>query len=1104
MAASTGKKEYTLTINGLTKQVKDATKLSDVLGALDASIAKVNRSTVKSTEPTKAKAAAMTDEEKAAKKVEDIYKRIEKVRSAENKAVIEANNELKAETREVTRSITINKLAEGSIAQMGMQLTDLRLEYEALSATQRADMEVGGKMLEQIQALDSEYKALRESTGNFRDSVGNYEKGYKGLQDLTDKFELATRGSVGMATEVLGSNAALESMGTATNIVARSTEGMAGALALASTVSEAYNAIVKEGIIQQKTAAVIDGVRTVQLRAKTAAEVLGTKGTIGATIAQKALNAAANANPYLLLAGAILTVVGALAYFLLSGNKAVEMQKKANEIQAIHLDLLDREADKYKSVGEIQEKAAETRVSLLNASGAKTKEIRQAEDELNRQRVHNNDVQRVIYVNELANLDANRKKVSQLTEVMNKLRDAQARGKDKLTLDIDLNGKVEKVKVEDAINSVQGSIDNLGKQVSVAVGIKADQAQIQADIAIQRAQRLKADRDLAKERKDLEIDATRAAEDARVNLIQDSYARQRKVIQLDYARQIQDLRRNLEEQNRLQDTTLTIKARKAILAKITALEKQQTKDLLDLQHDRDDKILETERATEDSRLALMLDSESKARTEINVRYDRQIEDLKKRLAREKDLTEGQQAAITEMILNAQDSRGRELDALAATQAQKRADQEANGLEQQLTKSLNGLQSVTDGYTKRNKDGLKLIDVAGTRKNLASANVALGEYIDGLKRYQTDLSEAHNKTLETLKSGTPEYIDEMQKYAAATEDSAEKIKKAQADQVANSKASKTANVEYYKDLFSKISEYADAGVTAVSSVVDTLNMGLQAQLDGINSQIDEVSDKYDKAKALQESAAATVVDLENQIQSATGGTADALKEQLADSMHAREESAREEARLAKEKEKLQADAAKKEKQMKRLDMISQIAQGISNTAAGVTKALGLVFPLNLAVAGIVGAMGAFQVGIMTKQLTKLADGGLIKGPSHSNGGARIQGTNIEVEGGEYVVNKHSTRENKGLVSFINSTRRRITLPDVAEYFKAPMTSNPGMAGLKFADGGELPTIETTVNNGVDYEALSDAMSNVVFRPQVAVTDIINATNDLNDIVDLSGY
>ena len=40
---------------------------------------------------------------------------------------------------------------------------------------------------------------------------------------------------------------------------------------------------------------------------------------------------------------------------------------------------------------------------------------------------------------------------------------------------------------------------------------------------------------------------------------------------------------------------------------------------------------------------------------------------------------------------------------------------------------------------------------------------------------------------------------------------------------------------------------------------------------------------------------------------------------------------------------------------------------------------------------------------------LAKGGIINGPSHSNGGVAIPGSNIEVEGGEFVINKYSTEK-----------------------------------------------------------------------------------------------
>lgn len=50
--------------------------------------------------------------------------------------------------------------------------------------------------------------------------------------------------------------------------------------------------------------------------------------------------------------------------------------------------------------------------------------------------------------------------------------------------------------------------------------------------------------------------------------------------------------------------------------------------------------------------------------------------------------------------------------------------------------------------------------------------------------------------------------------------------------------------------------------------------------------------------------------------------------------------------------------------------------------------------------------------------KKAHGGLLTGPSHANGGMPIVGSNIEVEGGEFVVNKNATKEHLGLLNTIN--------------------------------------------------------------------------------------
>ena len=53
--------------------------------------------------------------------------------------------------------------------------------------------------------------------------------------------------------------------------------------------------------------------------------------------------------------------------------------------------------------------------------------------------------------------------------------------------------------------------------------------------------------------------------------------------------------------------------------------------------------------------------------------------------------------------------------------------------------------------------------------------------------------------------------------------------------------------------------------------------------------------------------------------------------------------------------------------------------------------------------------------------QFAKGGILKGPSHKNGGMQISGTNQFVEGGEFIVNKHSTKKYFGeLVKINNNT------------------------------------------------------------------------------------
>lgn len=1082
------KKEYTLKINGVKESIKDITTLDDTLKMLDATLEKTRGTTIKTEQTSKSKTKALTEEEKASKKLADTIKKIEEADTEANRKQILATKELRERTREVSRNVAINELAEGSIAKMGMTLTNLRNEYEALGVAQRNDEQIGGALLEQIQTLDAEYKALRESTGNFRDSVGNYEKALSGLNDLTDKFDLAARGSTNLAASVAGSNDILDAFGSTTETVAKSSEQLAGIVALATIAQEAYTKVTEEGIIAQKSAEVIDGIRAIQLRAKTAAEALATKGTIGATIAQAAFNLVASANPYVLIALALAGVVSVLGAFILNTDKASESQQKLSDIQALYLEQLDAEAEKLRTTGENRIRLAENNLKLLEASGAKTEVIRKAEDKLAKERLANNAKQRGFYAQEISDLDRNRAKLEAFRLVLLKLNEAKAKGEDKIKIDVDLNGKIDNVKVEDAINAVQSTVNNLGKTVQIAVDLTTEKEQLKAEAEQLRAQRRQADIQAAKdakekreteakERKTAEISAQRATEDARLKLIENSYEQARATVKATYKRQIEDLKTQL-----LTEKNLTVKARGEIKEGIKLAKKNESKELEALDKERAKSELETLRQLEDSKTALIQGEYERRKAEINISYDRQIQDLQTRLSTEKSLTDKQQKALSELIVNAQKSRNNDLQKLETEGDKARADNALTALDNTLASA----RAKIGDLQKRDKTGLKLIDVEGTKANIKAVNSALDQYIESIKLYQLALTVAHNETLASLKENTPEYEAEVQKYASAQIAATQKIKDAEKERTENTKVSTGAQIDYYKELFGKIGEVAQKVTDTLNAGFEAWNMGLQVSIDDLKTQLETVSKQYDVAQQKREELVKNVQDVEARLQQATGGTAIALREQLADSIAARNEASREEQRLAKEKEKREAEIQRKEKAIKRNNLISGIAQAVASTAQAVAQALAsAVFPFNLILAGIVGAAGTAQVAIMTNQLTKLRQGGLIVGKSHEQGGVPI-GNGYEAEGGEFVVNKKSYAENSDLINFINASQRKITGQD--------------LTGVVPQNNAPIIVMTPATPNNQD---VIEAIKGIDIKPVVSVVDILDVQNNLVTVQDLAG-
>jgi hypothetical protein len=116
---------------------------------------------------------------------------------------------------------------------------------------------------------------------------------------------------------------------------------------------------------------------------KTAAEGKSVIVTKAATVAQAAFNAVAKANPYVLLASAIIAVGGALVYFANKSDEATEAQKK----QAAETERLEKRNENMaqtvgKSVGDViaKYKSLQVQWSLLSTEHEKIKWIKDNSD----------------------------------------------------------------------------------------------------------------------------------------------------------------------------------------------------------------------------------------------------------------------------------------------------------------------------------------------------------------------------------------------------------------------------------------------------------------------------------------------------------------------------------------------------------------------------------------------------------------------------------------------------------------------------------------------------------------------------------------------------
>jgi hypothetical protein len=187
----------------------------------------------------------------------------------------------------------------------------------------------------------------------------------------------------------------------------------------------------------------------------------------------------------------------------------------------------------------------------------------------------------------------------------------------------------------------------------------------------------------------------------------------------------------------------------------------------------------------------------------------------------------------------------------------------------------------------------------------------------------------------------------------------------------------------------------------------------------------------------------------------------------------------------QKSALDAEYIQKEKELKlkqfQSNKASQLINATIATAVGVANALAAPPPLGLIMAGISGALGAAQIAIIASQPTpKFAKGGILNGASHVNGG--IPTPYGELEGGEAVINKRSTRLFTPLLSAINEAG----------------------GGVKFANGGILQPMVNSVDSSFQLSNMIIQSLRNMPNPIVSVQEIIGVQNRVASVVDRATF
>lgn len=485
---------------------------------------------------------------------------------------------------------------------------------------------------------------------------------------------------------------------------------------------------------------------------------------------------------------------------------------------------------------------------------------------------------------------------------------------------------------------------------------------------------------------------------------------------------------------------------------------------------------------------------AKMKQDIETNYQSLMQDLT--YAHEKKLEEIEKNGQQDLL---------NIEANYITERQQAQDDANRKLISSIQSAYDEISYISEEQQKRNtnrKTGI--FDIGKERKRLKEVSYAyektmaeIDDAYEELKRQLNDGDIDFNQFEEAKKQ-----LDNLKKNAVkAQEDTQYALKDLFENWASNVNSTAQEIADAFNDLYGRLNDI-------MNLKYDMEEEALNREQEQLDRENDIVEKAYDKQAEIVERYKDRINETEDELKDARGERRLALidglaqqREEYLKETEALQKQQQEKEKIAKKEEALQKQQDALEKKRKMLQKQQSIVNATINTALGVTQALSAYPPpASYALAAAVGALGAVQIGLIASQ--KYAQGGELDGPSHQYGGIKVPTKHglSEVEGGEFITNRKTTKANTELLYFVNSIRRKVTIDDMEEFFGGKKKVRiPAQTASKYAQGGTLPDV-------ADFN-LKQQISPVYQEAEktyvVQVVDIANALDGYENVRTLAG-